>query len=921
MSPQTGLDVGSSTSSDGHADWHPPVLGVAEEIKKLLENERIVRKFAREGLQHAAAEIVSNGNSMIETLQKVHDRYSQSLEELEQCKFKWTQATTKRTHDLRELDTKFQESRNAKEQNLRDLDSRIQDSQEMVEAANKEVERLTREAQTANADIATAKKQRLEIEEENRTRETELADLAQTIELREAQLLRDQEAVAEDKRLNENTGVSLRDQRLKLFSIVSASGFSTASDTVPAASVTDLELRVTSIVKRCATLANINTHIQDSLLKQQELLSKEQGYAEQLLGKLDEKSREFDVLKTTHTDQIRDLESARRQLSASEERRNSLSDELVSAKLLYQNLETERQNCRNDLFKSQQENEMLHSSAQNDMDAFLLEQSKALRLEARVAKMEKDSANMVEQWKTQKATLLEYQSAIFKAKLDYKNLQLAKEDLQKEVGALAAENEEIPILKSKVAHLEQNLQHERSEHAKHRGYLEDILKHARHHEARCTVAEAEVAQKQSKVEQLQEAARVSDTERIGLKAEVNSKRILHDRQTRQIKELEAQNRILHTKITDREVDREVLHGTQERNESLEDQLLAKSAELQTRENEERVLQARSQTLETANASLKRELEHQQETANRWSQERRSLQKDLGDWRTLANKAEQAKRVVERAKAAVEEELRDTSKKCDSFSLRLDEYKDNIQKTTAEIRTVTTARDELLKQRGLLIKARDGLTTERQELLTSLSQSNTQAHAYKMERDELRKELDRLIGQGATSDQIIESATGETPIARSRGRKRVRPDIRDDESAAPTSTRHERGVGDPRSGDQSLDTPAHRWAIEDVRDLDFRADPVPARVMEQLRHQIELWDGLRSDWSNGTIDGIPRCAQAHAKRKRTLWRTDDKHACTQCVQSDRICVAVVNGHIEILPVEREEDRSLLGPGDVAFWWNG
>ena len=111
-----------------------------------------------------------------------------------------------------------------------------------------------------------------------------------------------------------------------------------------------------------------------------------------------------------------------------------------------------------------------------------------------------------------------------------------------------------------------------------------------------------------------------------------------------------------------------------------------------------------------------------------------------------------------------------------------------------------------------------------------------------------------------------------------------------------------------------------WPVADIWEEDFEHETIPASVFRTLRLQMEEWSQKKPDWADGSDR---RCAASVAGKKATVWiKKDAKHACSRCTGMGSVCVAVVDGTLELLPLKKP---LLGGDGNAAdaskdgFWF--
>ena len=84
--------------------------------------------------------------------------------------------------------------------------------------------------------------------------------------------------------------------------------------------------------------------------------------------------------------------------------------------------------------------------------------------------------------------------------------------------------------------------------------------------------------------------------------------------------------------------------------------------------------------------------------------------------------------------------------------------------------------------------------------------------------------------------------------------------------------------------------------------------------------MEEWSQKKPDWADG---GNRRCAASVAEKKATVWiKKDAKHACSRCTGMGSVCVAVVDGTTELLPLKKPlpgEDGNAVDASEDGFWF--
>ena len=406
-------------------------------------------------------------------------------------------------------------------------------------------------------------------------------------------------------------------------------------------------------------------------------------------------------------------------------------------------------------------------------------------------------------------------------------------------------------------------------------------------------------------------------------AALESARDSCDQRLAMINGLQEDCRNLNNTIVDRDVKLEALMSVQQKNKQFQDQLLVKDKELQSAGTKYQVLQAKSQKLEESHASLAHDLEEREQTIHKLTNSYDKIRKNLEGWKAQASAAVQANVELEQSKAAIEKEWNEATAKCYSLEADLEDCKNNLQDTAkelTELRSNVARRDE---ETRVLVESGQNLQWQRHPLIARSQETHTQAQGYRDQRNTLREETGRL----KTIVVDTELDMSDTDVEASNlSRKRPRLGLVDQKSE-PTASSIARPIGQSlgvATDDQSQKrkrfiTKRYLWLIRDVRDPSFKADPIPKKVLDQLRLQIQHWDKGRN-WQGSTWSRPKKCADSISRRKATEWRFDDHHACSRCVKDRKICVAVARGFMELMPVYGEEDRGLLTPEDVAYWWN-
>lgn len=348
--------------------------------------------------------------------------------------------------------------------------------------------------------------------------------------------------------------------------------------------------------------------------------------------------------------------------------------------------------------------------------------------------------------------------------------------------------------------------------------------------------------------------------------------------------------------------------------SLRDQLSAKDTELQACKKDHELLQIKSKNMEESNGSLRQVLDRQTQDLTESANTSENLGQVIGELQTQVQNAKQVQETMNRHKVALETELREIMESRDSFEAELEDSKNEIL--------------SMVRERRELIEARDKLEAERQDLSTRANELANRSLRYRQERESLREEVNRLIAtRGASPNRSVDHTTSDNLEAGTRRLKRTRmtnPELRTQLRASnPTQAETNAvsvGSGNPAQARRHahIDTPIYRWAIEDVRNPGFTADPIPTSILRKLRQQMQVWDTRRSDWVEGVTSGAPKCADSLRRRSKSDWLSDDKHACRNCVENNLVCVAVTKGFIKLLPIQRGDGEDSVGPDDVRFW---
>ena len=118
----------------------------------------------------------------------------------------------------------------------------------------------------------------------------------------------------------------------------------------------------------------------------------------------------------------------------------------------------------------------------------------------------------------------------------------------------------------------------------------------------------------------------------------------------------------------------------------------------------------------------------------------------------------------------------------------------------------------------------------------------------------------------------------------------------------TSTRPEVGTMEP-------------WTVEQFMDPNFRPIGLPAAIVDMARSQITFWNRREPSWAKRPKW---RCAANSIRRKNTEWLNGEaEYACDFCERNGRLCIAVQDGEIKVLPLGRE-GREDISRVDVGLW---